>query len=90
MRRYIIILFLLTGCENSLLPKTHSRNADYDFSPPLEYVRAEPYAVYAGRHIFPDDTSISIYLIHWHGNSLDNKSMLEPDVDALGIKKYAS
>lgn len=85
-----VAVFLLTGCNavDKLTGGSHgSRNDDYEFSSPaVEIPREEPYAVLSGYHV----TGEKLYIIYWTGNTLDNQSMLESDINDLGLTKYRS
>lgn len=64
------------------------RDGIYDTSPigVIEEPQ-EPYAEKAGVHVWPDGRWEQLYLIRWKGNSLDNTSHLESEIDILGIPK---
>lgn len=94
MRPYVLAaVLLLIGCNgvDRLTGNTRRRDDAYDNTPtPLDTVRLEPFATFAGYH--PDGVGgyINLYLVHWRGNTLDNVSMLETDIDKLHIPKFYS
>lgn len=92
-RLCLVGIMFLPGCEalDRLATKQGSRDGAYDNSPaPVNVPRLEPYAVFEGKHYWPDGTSTKLYLIYWKGNALNMVTELEADIDAIHLPKYES
>ncbi len=89
MKYWLVACVLLSGCNgvNRLTGgETPSRNSGYDTTPVYPDVSTpEPYATLVGQHDWPDGTFTRLFLVHWKGNTLDNKSILETDLISLNI-----
>lgn len=85
----LILGFCLFGCESMdhLVNGVNRQNTYDNSAPPIPLFHKEPYATFAGYHL-QDNGEINVYIVHWHHNSLDNKCLLESEIDELKIPKY--
>lgn len=86
MKTSIVILIGVTlmGCRG--YQRLTNRDNGYDTTPIyLAQLPIEPYATFVGYHYFDDVNYVKLYLIHWKGNSLDNKSLPEDQIENLKI-----
>lgn len=92
--RWALVSFSLLLCscdrlERVLGHESPPRDVVYGSLPTTPQIEPqEPYATFAGTHGWPDGSYSRLFLVHWQGNSLNMVSMLEEDLDVLGIPKF--